>query len=113
MLKSFGANEFSDPFGLAAPQNASLSTDAVTALASIEKVKRFDARDDTWVILSHDASLRVATPNSKSKLSSDTITLFPATINGWKKNGWKQSSQFAFLEAGNRANIFANDTGAH
>jgi hypothetical protein len=107
-LEAYGAPEYSDPFGLPALQNVSIHQDAVTAVTSLEKLKRFDARDDVWVILSHDASLQVATPGSNN--TEDTITLFPATINDWAKKGWKEKSRFAFLDAMNPANVWANTT---
>jgi hypothetical protein len=108
-LQKFGAPEYSDPFVLPAPQNASVHQDAVAAQTSLSKAQRFDARADTWVIVSHDASLRTAAPGTKSA-SADAITLFPASINDWAQRGWKESSRFGFLEAQNPANIFVNTT---
>jgi hypothetical protein len=107
-LQAYGAPEYSDPFGLPAPQNVSIHQDAVTAITSLEKVKRFDSRDDIWVILSHDGSLKLATQSSND--TEDAITLFPATINDWAKKGWKQKSRFAFLDATNQANVWVNVT---
>jgi hypothetical protein len=108
-LQKFGAPEYSDPFVLPAPQNVSVHQDAVAAQTSLSKAQRFDARADTWVIVSHDASLRTAGPGTKNA-SADAITLFPASINDWAQRGWKESSKFGFLEAQNPANIFVNTT---
>jgi hypothetical protein len=107
-LKKYGAPEYSDPFGHPALQNTSIHQDAVTAVSTLEKLKRFDARDDVWVILSHDASLKIAAPGPNN--TKDTITLFPGSINDWAKKGWKQQSRFAFLDKTNRANVWANVT---
>jgi hypothetical protein len=110
-LQKFGAPEYSDPFVLPAPQNVSVHQDAVAAQTSLAKAQRFDARADTWVIVSHDGSLRTAAPGAKHA-DKDAITLFPASISDWARRGWKESSKFGFLDAQNPANIFVNATAA-
>jgi hypothetical protein len=107
-LQAYGTPEYSDPFGLPQIQNQSIHVDAVTATTSLDKLKRFDSRDDVWVILTHDSSFKTAKPGPN--ISDDTITLFPATINNWAKKGWKTKTRFAFLEETNPANIWVNVT---
>jgi hypothetical protein len=103
-LQKVGAPDFADTFVNPAPQNTSIHTDAVAAATSFDKVKRFDARADTWVILSHDVSLLPILN------ATDGIPLFPATINEWQKKGLKEKSRFLFLEDDNIGNIFINGT---
>jgi VCBS repeat-containing protein len=88
--------------------SCSIHQDAVTAGTTLEKLKRFDSRNDVWIILSHDGSLNIATPGSDD--TGDAITLFPSTIKDWAKKGWKEHSRFAFLDIVNRANLWVNVT---
>jgi hypothetical protein len=109
-LQAYGAPDYADPFLFPTPQNGSVNQDVVMAYATLDKVKRFDARDDVWVIISHDPSLKTAVPGTAAAKDKDVITLFPDSLNDWKERGWKESSKFAFLEADNRANVFVNTT---
>jgi hypothetical protein len=102
-LLATDAPPFEDPLVQPAKGNTSLNQDVVTAVASMEKLRRFDGRPDVWVILAHDASLRAWTgkPNG--------IGLFPQALDAWKEKGWKDLTRFAFLEPGNDANLWTSD----
>jgi hypothetical protein len=111
-LKAYGAPEYDNPFAYAQVQNASIHQDAVSAQTTLDKLQRFDARADTWVIIAHDGSLKTTNGSDKYRKDKDAITLFPKAINNFAKKGWKDSSRFAFLQANNPANIWVNITGA-
>ncbi|KAJ6631145.1 hypothetical protein B0H10DRAFT_1981080 [Mycena sp. CBHHK59/15] len=69
--------------------------DKGSARASIRKLGDFDANADVFVVLGHDASL------------VPIIGLFPASLNGWKENGWKKTATWAFVDEGNPAFRFS------
>jgi hypothetical protein len=110
-LQTYGTPEYDNPFAYAQIQNSSIHQDAVTAQTTLSKLQRFDARPDTWVIISHDGSLKTTNGSDVHYEDGDAITLFPRTINEFARKGWKQSSRFAFLQASNPANIWVNATG--
>jgi hypothetical protein len=103
-LQKFGGPDFSDPFITPASQNKSIHTDAVAATVSLGKVQRFDARADTWVVLSHDGSF------APFLNKTDGIPLFPGSLNDWRKKGLKELTKFAYLKSDNPANIFQSGT---
>jgi hypothetical protein len=110
LLKAYGAPEYDNPFSYPALQNASIHQDVVTAQTTLNKLRRFDARSDTWVLMAHDGSLKTTNGSDAYRNDRDAIPLFPKTINGFAKKGWKESSRFAFLQVNNPANIWANAT---
>jgi hypothetical protein len=112
-LKAFGAPKYDNPFAYSQLQNASIHQDAVSAQTTLNKLQRFDARPDTWVLLAHDGSLKTTNGLDANRKDTDAIPLFPKTINDFAKKGWKESSQFAFLQTNNPSNIWMNATGAH
>jgi hypothetical protein len=109
-LKVYGAPKFDNPFAYAALQNVSIHQDAVTAQTTLSKLQRFDARSDTWVLIAHDGSLKTTNGSDANRKDKDAIPLFPKTINGFAKRGWKESSRFAFLRSSNPSYIWVNAT---
>lgn len=107
-LQAYGAPDYADPFLFPTPQNGSVNQDAVLAYATLGKVKRFDARDDVWFIISHDPSLKTAVLGTAAAKDKDAIMLFLGSLNDWKERRWKNSSKLAFLEASNHANVFVD-----
>ncbi|KAK7025199.1 Metallo-beta-lactamase superfamily protein [Favolaschia claudopus] len=73
----------------------SFYADPVTSQVSLEKVARFDADPDILVLVAHDVSLR------------DTIPYFPAYLNDWKANGFKQANVWNFVNKTNPAFAFS------
>lgn len=51
----------------------------------------FDSNPDVFVLLAHDNSVL------------DFVELFPKTLNGWKEQGLKEKSMWAFLDEKNPA----------
>jgi hypothetical protein len=89
---------------LSANATTSIHQDAVTAVTSLEKLRRFDGRPDVWVVLSHDASLRAFAGKEGG------IDLFPKPLDRWRQKGWKDLTRFAFLQPSNDAYIWENAT---
>jgi hypothetical protein len=52
---------------------------------SVSKMTEFDARDDVFIVIAHDASIL------------DVVDVFPKRANAWKEKGWKEESQWRFL----------------
>ena len=62
--------------------------DPPTAQDSINKLEEFDADPNVFVCIAHDGGL------------NDVVDWFPhGTLNDWKKKGWKEKSQWGFLNA--------------
>jgi len=72
----------------------SFYADPVTSQISLEKLATFDADPDILVLIAHDISLR------------STIPYFPAYLNNWKANGFKEKTVWSFVEKGNPASVF-------
>lgn len=53
---------------------------------TVGKMIDLDGRDDVFVVIAHDSSLK------------DRIDFFPKTANGWKIKGWKEDTRWKFLE---------------
>lgn len=49
------------------------------------KLQELDSRDDVFVIIAHDSTVRDGVPH------------FPADLNDWKAQGWGRDLQWAFL----------------
>ncbi|KII92268.1 hypothetical protein PLICRDRAFT_102470 [Plicaturopsis crispa FD-325 SS-3] len=66
--------------------------DPPRAAESIGKLAaHFDAQPNVFVVVAHDVSLE------------GIIDLFPASLNAWKENGWKERGTWAFLDKKNKA----------
>ncbi|KAJ7671566.1 hypothetical protein DFH06DRAFT_980155, partial [Mycena polygramma] len=65
------------------------------ARASIAKMADFDANEDVFVVLAHDASL------------VDVVGPFPASLDAWQTKDWKSRVTWAFLDAANPAFRFS------
>ena len=60
--------------------------DPPTAQDSVDKLEQFDANENVFVCVAHDGGLL------------PIVDWFPnGTINDWKAKGWKQNSQWGFL----------------
>ncbi|KAJ7784552.1 beta-lactamase-like protein [Mycena metata] len=68
------------------------------ARASIAKMGDFDANEDVFVVLAHDATLE------------DVVGPFPTVLNEWKAKGWKERVIWSFLEEGNASFRFNEKT---
>ncbi|GLB39286.1 putative metallo-beta-lactamase superfamily protein [Lyophyllum shimeji] len=65
--------------------------DPESTRASIRKMEEFDANDDVFIMLAHDASLFPLVPTH------------PAKLNTWKEKGWKRRGVWAFVDEANPA----------
>jgi hypothetical protein len=54
---------------------------------SIEKLAKFDACDDVFVMIAHDKTL------------IGVVETFPQIANEWQKKGWKQKGYWRFLRS--------------
>lgn len=105
-LQNAGAPAFTDPFVLPAPANVSLHEFPVAAVTTLEKLQRFDAREDIWVVIAHDHSIVPAIANG----TRAGLELFPKEANGWYEKGWKELVRWSYLENGNPSNEWDNIT---
>lgn len=53
---------------------------------TVSKMIDLDGRDDVFVVLAHDASLK------------RRVDFFPESANEWKSKGWKEETRWKFLE---------------
>ncbi|KAJ7060084.1 hypothetical protein C8F01DRAFT_1254199 [Mycena amicta] len=72
-----------------------LYVDPTVAQVSLEKVSQFDADEDVYLVIAHDASLVGALP------------VFPQSLNGWKNSGLKEKTVWRFLQEDNLAFLFS------
>lgn len=63
-----------------------LALDLKQSRGTVQKVQKFDACGDIFVIAAHDASLH------------GVVDLFPLDASNWKENGWKEQGQWKFLQ---------------
>jgi hypothetical protein len=82
------------PF-LALPDENEAYSDLKATRRTHEALQGLDARDDVFLLLSHDDSV------------DPYVKWFPEEANGWQEEGWKAKSYWAFLEKGNPANRWA------
>lgn len=75
------------PFLALPKKEVSIHHDHDTAARTLEVVRALDAREDVWVILSHDGS------------ADAVIRCLPETANGWAEEGMKEKTMWQFLEA--------------
>ncbi|KAJ5638499.1 hypothetical protein N7528_000889 [Penicillium herquei] len=54
-------------------------------IETIGKLQEVDCRDDVFVIIAHDATVR------------DAVDHFPLSLNAWKERGWGKDLRWAFL----------------
>ncbi|KAJ5712616.1 hypothetical protein N7493_009084 [Penicillium malachiteum] len=54
-------------------------------IETVEKLQEVDCRDDVFVIIAHDATVR------------DAVDHFPLSLNAWKERGWGKDLRWAFL----------------
>lgn len=60
--------------------------DPPVAQTSVDRLEEFDASEDVFVCVAHDGGLL------------DVVDWFPkGTLNAWKDRGWKEKSQWGFL----------------
>lgn len=59
--------------------------DVPKAQDSLTKMADFDASEDVFVVIAHDASLL------------DVVEFFPKSANAWKEKGWKERGHWRFL----------------
>ena len=82
------------PF-LALPKaEGSVHHDHAVAARTLEVVRALDAREDVWVVLSHDGS--ADGPGSG-------VRWLPEAANGWVVEGVKEKTRWRWLEKGNPA----------
>lgn len=81
------------PF-LALPVGESVHHNLVEAAQTLEVVRALDARDDVWVILSHDGSFD----------KDAGVKWLPEEANEWRAEGLKEKTRWRWLEKGNPAN---------
>ncbi|KAF7356473.1 Metallo-beta-lactamase superfamily protein [Mycena venus] len=72
----------------------SFYADPVTSQVSLEKLATFDADPDILVLIAHDISLRSSMP------------YYPAYLNDWKGNNFKERTVWSFVEKTNPASVF-------
>ncbi|KAJ7060124.1 hypothetical protein C8F01DRAFT_1294588 [Mycena amicta] len=72
-----------------------LYVDPFVAQVSLEKLSQFDADEDVYLVIAHDASLLGALP------------VFPQSLNDWKKSGLKEKTVWRFLQEDNLAFLFS------
>ncbi|KAG6831464.1 hypothetical protein H0H92_010373 [Tricholoma furcatifolium] len=77
------------------PENI-LYHDPKTARESLAKLGAFDANDDVFVLIAHDASV------------GEVVEKFPVKLNDWKEKGWKEKGLWAFMDVNNVAYRFGN-----
>ncbi|KAJ7446701.1 hypothetical protein FB451DRAFT_785716 [Mycena latifolia] len=73
----------------------SFYADPVTSQVSLEKLARFDAHPDFFVVIAHDMSLESSLP------------YFPASLNGWKASRLKERTVWNFVNKANPAFAFS------
>ena len=82
------------PFLALPKKGGSVHHDHEQAARTLEVVRALDARDDVWVLVSHDGSLDV--PDSG-------VRWLPETANAWAQEGLKEKTRWRWLEKGNPA----------
>ncbi|KAJ7334264.1 hypothetical protein DFH08DRAFT_965993 [Mycena albidolilacea] len=70
------------------------NADPVAFQVSLDKLTRFDADPDVFVLIAHDLSVRDALPH------------FPAYLTGWKASARKARTVWKFVEKTNPASFF-------
>ncbi|KAJ9212701.1 hypothetical protein DTO166G4_5648 [Paecilomyces variotii] len=66
---------------------SSVADNVAAATQSIAHLQEFDAADDVFIVLAHDASLL------------GVIDVYPNTANEWKEKGWKDRGRWRFLRS--------------
>lgn len=59
--------------------------DVEEAARTIGKLEEFDAREEVFVVVAHDESLR------------DVVEFFPKGANEWREKGWGERGRWGFL----------------
>lgn len=62
-----------------------INDDLEQGLESLHKWSEFDAHDNVFSVIAHDASLL------------DVIDFYPKPANDWKKKGWQEQGRWRFL----------------
>jgi hypothetical protein len=60
--------------------------DVALAEQTIEKMQKFDADENVFIVIAHDASLM------------RVVDFFPKGANDWKNKGWKEKGRWGFLK---------------
>ncbi|EPT05047.1 hypothetical protein FOMPIDRAFT_1045711 [Fomitopsis schrenkii] len=81
------------PFLAFPKKEGSVHHDHEVAARTLEVVRALDARDDVWVVLSHDGSFDEGVG----------LRWLPEEANGWKAEGMKEKTRWRWLEKGNPA----------
>ncbi|KZT72064.1 hypothetical protein DAEQUDRAFT_723223 [Daedalea quercina L-15889] len=81
------------PFMAPPKPGGSIHHDHDVALATLQVVTALDARDDVWVLLSHDGSM--------DDDVGGRMRWMPEEANKWKEDGVKEYLRWKFLEKGN------------
>ncbi|KAL4974090.1 Metallo-hydrolase/oxidoreductase [Aspergillus desertorum] len=63
-----------------------LFPDREAAMETVRKIHELDARDEVFVVLGHDRSLR------------EMIPMFPERVNGWREMGLRAETRWLFCE---------------
>lgn len=81
-------NARTQPYYSVTLEEGSWYIDPLAAQTSLNRLQAFDADPNVFVCIAHDEGLR------------DVVDWFPnGTITDWKKKGWKEKSQWGFLNA--------------
>ena len=75
-------------------KEGSVHHDHERAARTHEVVRALDARDDVWVVLSHDGSVDVG---------DSGVRWMPEEANAWRAEGVKERTRWRWLEKGNPA----------
>ena len=82
------------PFLALPGKEGSVHHDHERAARTLEVVRALDARDDVWVVLSHDGSVDVG---------DSGVRWMPEEANAWRAEGVKERTRGRWLEKGNPA----------
>jgi hypothetical protein len=83
-----------DAPALGLPGADGVHADLPAAARTLAALQVLDAREEVWVLLSHDGSVD----------APGVVRWFPEALDGWRDAGWKESTRWLFLESGNAAN---------
>lgn len=65
--------------------NGAVHSDAAQAQESLVKYEEFDAHEDVFAVIAHDAALL------------DVVEFYPKSANDWRAEGWKAEALWRFL----------------
>jgi hypothetical protein len=84
---------YDTPFLRVPPKGVAMHHDRDAAEAVVASLQAYDGREDVWVLVAHDGSVRLG--------GGEGVPVFPADINDWRERGFKEQTRWAFLENAN------------